>query len=296
MIARLFYQAYRFRVDSASMAFNEGVAINEDMIMNRQVCSTELGRQLLLVVLLLGAAMVSRAEPAMEPRLSTTSQGKSIQRGSVGDGLITHDEYEAFIRVGVREKPVRATAPRKLASSKNQNHSSHTPNTEFWFYDVDVELFSDFDNDGYFYGIDLWFDIDTVYSEAEVYAVIYLSYEYGPWNEYAATEDFTIHGASGADDYVIETELISGYETGSYDILIDVFDVYDGTLVATIGPEDSSELSLLPLEDSNRDAVGQTVIIVNSSGGGSVGWLLLLVLTAGCLISRLCCVYGRGRD
>ena len=160
-----------------------------------------------------------------------------------------------------------------------------TPNTEFWFYDVDVELFSDFDQDGYYYGIDLWFDADTIYSVADVYAVIYLSFEYGPWNEYAVTEDFTLFGAAASDEYVIETELIAGYETGSYDILIELFDAYDGSFVADIGPEYSSELSLLPLEDAGRDAVTETRIVVNSGGGGSPGWLLLLALNAICLIS-----------
>ncbi|MCH7829798.1 MAG: choice-of-anchor H family protein, partial [Proteobacteria bacterium] len=135
-------------------------------------------------------------------------------------------------------------------------------------------------------GIDLWFDADTIYSVADVYAVIYLSYEYGPWNEYAVTEDFTLFGTSGSDDYVIETELISGYETGSYDILIELFDAYDGSFVADIGPDFSSELSLLPLEDAGRDAVGEPRIVVNSGGGGSPGWPLLLALTVVCLINK----------
>ena len=41
-----------------------------------------------------------------------------------------------------------------------------------------------------------------------MFAVIFLSYEFGPWEEYAVTEDFTIFGSSGTDDYVIVTDTL----------------------------------------------------------------------------------------
>jgi hypothetical protein len=150
----------------------------------------------------------------------------------------------------------------------------------FWFYDVDVSLFSDFDRDGYFFGLDILFDADTHYAVADVYAVLYLSYEYGPWNEYAATNDFTLFGTSGTDDYTVETELVSGYPTGSYDILIELYDADTNAWLASIGPEEAVDLSYLPLEDSTRDAgTGETQVVVNS-GGGSAGLLLLFGLLA----------------
>lgn len=247
--------------------------------------SVRLISQLLIGVLLFAGVSASRAELDTELRLSTTSQGGDIQRGGIGGGLISHDEYEALVTSGNRNKPDRSMAQQKLADGALTDPRSQSPNTDFWFYDVDVQLYSDFDNDGYYYGIDLWFDADTVYSAADVYAVIYLSYEYGPWNEYAVTEDFTLFGTAASDDYVIETELIAGYATGNYDILIELFDAYDGTFVADIGPDYSSELSLLPLEDAGRDAVGETRIVVNSGGGGSPGWPLLFTLIVGCALA-----------
>lgn len=138
-----------------------------------------------------------------------------------------------------------------------------------------MQLYSDLDRDGYYVGIDLLFDADTSYAVADVYAVIYLSYEFGPWNEYVSTEDFTIFGASSGDEYIVDTELVSGYPTGDYDILIELFDAYDGTFLASFGPEDSSELSYLPLEDIGRDTPPGNVVVVNE-GGGSVSWYLLL--------------------
>jgi hypothetical protein len=105
--------------------------------------------------------------------------------------------------------------------------------------------------------------------------VIYLSYEFGPWNEYVTTQDFTIFGASGEDEYIVDTELVSGYPTGDYDILIELFDAYDGTFLASFGPDDTSELSYLPLEDIGRDTPRSTTVVV-TQGGGSLGWFLLL--------------------
>ncbi|MBT8107551.1 MAG: choice-of-anchor H family protein [Gammaproteobacteria bacterium] len=219
---------------------------------------------------------VGLADTETETRQSLTSEGHGIERGHVGDGKTTYNEHE----------PLQMTDGGKVrertASKAGSGSTAQSANPGFWFYTADVELFNDFDRDGYYFGIDLLFDADTAYSVADVYAVIYLSYEYGPWNEYAATEDFTLLGSSGSDEYIVETELVSGYLTGNYDILIELYDAWDDTFLASFGPEDTSELSILPLEDSTRDAVstGGTQVVVNSGGGGSFGWLLLLGLLA----------------
>lgn len=222
--------------------------------------------------LMAGAAVVC-AEESPEQRLNTTSQGQTIQRGSVGGGTISHDEFEPLVTVGDRKSSSRASGQQKLSAGQSQ--STHD---DFWFYDVDVELFADLDRDGYYRGIDLTFDADTYFSVADVYAVIYLSYEYGPWNEFVVTEDFTIFGASGGDEYFVESELVSGYPTGDYDILIELFDAYDGNFVASIGPDETSELSFLPLEDAGRDTPFGTTVIVNHGGGGSFSWFALMAL------------------
>ena len=227
------------------------------------------------IVFLLLFAAVGMAET--DTRQSLTSQGQGITRGSVGDGNVTFDEH-APLRTAPSSGEARKTPERRAASGVIS--SIGDPN--FWFYDADVVLFNDLDRDGYYFGIDLEFDADTNYAVADVYAVLYLSYEYGPWEEYAETDDFTLWGASAADSYIVETELVSGYATGDYDILIERYDAYDSADLASFGPEDTSELAILPLEDSTRDtpAAGQTQVVVNSGGGGSLGWLLLSALFA----------------
>ena len=174
------------------------------------------------------------------------------------------------------------------AAAKSGQQASQSANQDFWFYSADIILFGDADLDGFYSGIDLLFDADTVYSEADVYAVAYLSYEGGAWEEYAVTDTFTIFGASDGDDYSIVTDLVSGYPTGSYDVLIELFDAYNDDFLAFIGPEDTSELSFLPLEDIARDTPPETttVVINNEHGGGSTGLLSLFGLVLLVLLAR----------
>ena len=186
----------------------------------------------------------------------------------------SRDEHGTSVSNGERRDKTKSDAQSKTSSGVGTS-----PNTDFWFYMADVELYGDSDRDGYYSGIDLLFDVDTYYSLADIYAVAYLSYEGGPWEEYAVTEDFTIFGSSGTDDYVIVTDLVSGYPLGDYDILIEVFDADTSEFLAFFGPEDTSELAFLPLEDMDRDApVTETRITVNSGGGGASDLFLLMLL------------------
>lgn len=158
---------------------------------------------------------------------------------------------------------------------------------DVWFHDADVVLFGDDDRDGYYYGIDLLFDADTIYEEIDVYAVTYLSFEGGPWNEYAVTSDFVLAGATSDDEYVVVTELETGYPSGEYDLLIELYDAFDGSFLAGFGPEDTSALSYLPLEDFQRDApVIDEVIVVSHGGGHALGLTPLLLAPLARLLRR----------
>lgn len=239
-----------------------------------------LGLSLILISLSVGTQAASSADQAT--RKSVTSQGLVSKGGAGADTRPSADEHAALSVSGSRSKPMRAGGQQKLSAN-----DAASPNTDFWIYSADVQLFADVDNDGYFAGIDLLFDADTYYDVADVYAVLYLSYEYGPWNEYAETDTFTIFGAAAGDEYVVETDLVEGYPTGSYDILIELYDAYDDTFVASLGPEDTAELAILPLEDIGRDTpAGTTQIVVNQGGGGSLGWLMIVALLGATLVLR----------
>lgn len=207
-----------------------------------------------------------------QTRLSISKQTTKAARDNNVAAKVSTDEFGALVTSGSRQTGKRSQLPSKTGAVR-----SAAADSNFWFYSADIVLFNDHDQDGHFHGIDLLFDADTYYAEADVYAVAYLSLADGPWNEYFATDNFTLFGASADDDFNIVTELVSGYPTGSYDLLIELFDAYDDSYLASFGPADSSALAFLPLEDADRDIPYETTVVV-TEGGGSLGWLTLLAL------------------
>ncbi len=246
-------------------------------------------RSFMWTALMLLAGSMSAFANEVGPRITVTTQGPTARLAAGDVVLASRDEFDALVTSGTRGKT--AVDPGQQKASRN---SAASVNIEFWFYDAYTELYADSDRDGYYSGIVLTFDADTVWTAADVFAVVYLSYEYGPWNEYAETDVFTIFGSSALDEYTIETDLVAGYPPGDYDVLIELYDAYDGALVASIGPEESPDLALLPLEDAGYDAPVDDVthIVVNTGGGGSVGVPLLLLLAAAAWRLRRCGISG----
>jgi hypothetical protein len=250
---------------------------------NRPVIALLAGAALLIAISATTSAAATDEDDAKRVTLSKHYQGDGRENAVAIKE--SRDEYGELSVAGTRAGKNRSGANTKTASGE-----ASSPNVDFWFYLADVDLYADDDRDGYYSGVDLLFDVDTYYSVADIYAVAYLSFEGGPWEEYAVTEDFTIFGSSGTDDYVIVTDLVSGYPTGDYDILVEIFDADTNDFLAFIGPEDTSDLAFLPLEDMERDAPfrGDTRVTVNQGGGGSFGWptLLLLAFFAGFAVRR----------
>ena len=235
----------------------------------------DIAATILLLLLLSGAVLATPTAASAEERVSTSRQIIKGGRDSPTQTIQTTEEHAALVTTGDRDKTQTRGGFSKFGADSAQSSSG---SYDFWFYDVDVVLFDDVDRDGFHTGIDLLFDVDTSYISADIYAVMYLSYEGGPWNEYAATGDFTVYGTSGTDEYVVVTELESGYPTGSYDLLIEIFDAWDGSYLGSFGPADTSELAYLPLEDFNRDApvvvVERRTTVSRGGGGAADGWLL----------------------
>lgn len=226
-----------------------------------------------IYLVLLGVLGIATAVAETTDRVSNSSHYSDGGRVRTQAPRESTDVYAPLETDGPRTKSPGVLAYSKTGSSAT---ASQAASPDVWFYSADIILFGDDDIDGYYFGIDLLFDADTAWSAFDVYAVTYLSFEGGPWNEYAVTEDFTIFGSSGSDEYVLVTELMSGYPTGDYDLLIELFDTFDGAFLASYGPEETSALSFLPLEDFHRDAPVQEVVIIESHGGGGSldGWLL----------------------
>ncbi len=154
-------------------------------------------------------------------------------------------------------------------------------------YDASTTLISDFDDDGFYHRFSVGIDADTVSSTSWVYAELYLSYEGGPWNYYASSDEFHIHGDSELDIYVVETELAEGFPAGYYDIRIELYDAEYGDWLLSYGPYDDASLSALPLEDSVYDDVyyssGYTTEVVVAGHGGIDLWLIAAFSLVGLL-------------
>jgi len=257
------------------------------------------------VAMSVSAVVLAAPEPgdtgaAEEKRSSISLHRVRGGRDNPTESRETTEDYGPLVTTGDRSKPgtgAKLSKPGVADSPVLEGGVTQSASLDFWFYEADVILYNDDDNDGFYHGIDLLFDVDTNFAAADIYAVLYLSYEGGPWNEYAVTEDYTIFGTSGSDEYVLETELMSGYLTGSYDLLIEVFDAFDSTFLTSFGPVDTSELAYLPLEDYNRDAPVEVVVVHNHhGGGGSLDQWFLSALVLLLMISAVRKIWRRRND
>lgn len=188
-------------------------------------------------------------------------------------------EKTVTIREGVSGSPLGASRQASAGSPRTLQvqEKASTAADDYEFIEVDIFLDRDDDNDGFFHRITLDFDADTVFVESDVYATIFLSFEGGPWEELVTTLTFTLTGASANDRYVVETDLETGYFTGDYDALIELYEADTGFFVAELGPAQTTAVTVLPLEDRERDDPG--ILIVSDGGGGSAGFGLLALLS-----------------
>lgn len=147
-------------------------------------------------------------------------------------------------------------------------------NHEFWIFDAWVEFYSDNDRDGYFNHFSVEFDADTEYNSAEVYARLYLGKD-EIFKEYHTTSTFNIFSANSNDSFVVESELLNGFPSAEYEVLIELYDAYTDELVAVFDGNDDADLYLLSLESIEYEST--QVIVVREHGGSVSLWGLLLL-------------------
>ena len=167
-------------------------------------------------------------------------------------------------------------AKQKAASISKLRPQNQNLNIDFTIYDAWVTYLTDLDFDGYYSRFSVEFDADSVFTQADVYARLYLS-RGDVFEEYHTTGVFTIFGDSSDDSLVVDSELLSGFPTGDYEMLIELYDAFDDSLVATIDGVSDADLSFLALESQNYETQ-EPVIIVTEEGGGSFGYLMLLLI------------------
>jgi hypothetical protein len=153
---------------------------------------------------------------------------------------------------------------------------------EFWIFDAWVEFYSDNDRDGYFNHFSVEFDADTEYSSAEVYARLYLGKDQ-VFKEYHTTSNFSIFSDNSDDSFVVESELLNGFSSAEYEVLIELYDAYSNQLVAVYDGNNDADLYLLSLESKEFET--PQIIVVREHGGSVSLWGLLLLPLM--LITRL---------
>ena len=161
--------------------------------------------------------------------------------------------------------------------------ANHGPVAEFEIFDAWVELSGDIDHDGFFHRIKTTFDADVNTPAETVYAKLYLSYEGGPWQQYADSDLYGIFYDSVDDSYEVVGELIEGYPPGYYEVLIELHSFYHPGVVASRMVSFDEEGYSITLEDLSFDEVYvqeevyyEPDYIVSS---GSFSWAGILMLS-----------------
>lgn len=238
---------------------------------------TSLLPSLAIASFVLGAGIDVAAQTAAAPEERVTRSASGHAREHAADELRDPTTF----RLQRRDLDEITVKPRVDRSGKGLQSLQATYG-DSWIYDATTDLFTDRDRDGYFTFLRVRLDADTIFTRTWVYAEIYVSADGVAWEHLYSTQDFSIEGTSPDDDYEVETELVSGYSTGQYDVLIELYDADTGELVDEYGPnENPTDFELLPLEDSGRDGAILTlppITYTDDGGGGAFSWLGVLGL------------------
>lgn len=168
----------------------------------------------------------------------------------------------------------------KSAKSLITQQSTNDYYADFAIYSATSFLEDDFDGDGFYQTFSVVFDAD-IYSYSakqwgEVYALLYLSKNGGPWVHYYTTDSFIIDGESDSDEYEVITTFLSGYSTDYYDVLIDLYQMGYNDVVASYSSDDNNALYALTLESADYDE--PYIEVVEVYGGGSFSIISLFIL------------------
>ncbi|MEZ5505865.1 MAG: choice-of-anchor H family protein [Gammaproteobacteria bacterium] len=120
-------------------------------------------------------------------------------------------------------------------------------------YDLWIDFQRDNDGDGFYQQFEIFFDIDSRYSNTRIYVTGQL--DNGATTPLFRTDPFTVNGATGSDTYSATVLLTDGYPSTDYALTLRVYDAQTNALMLTISPNQYPRLNQLFLEDAERDAV-----------------------------------------
>ena len=151
-------------------------------------------------------------------------------------------------------------SPEELAASAalalQTTQFRHRPDLVFnetWVAEIGTLLTRDLDNDGYFTGFSLSIDVDTYFTNQDVYLALFTRDSSGAESPLHRTRNFSIYGNALTDEYEIDIDLVSSYPADTYDLIIDVHDARDDRILDSIDNRQFSNLRSLPLESEDLD-------------------------------------------
>jgi len=223
----------------------------------------------------------------MKKVLTPSLEDKNYRQGNI---LLTKDKSLALIGAESITRESKAQAKHNktqkltaLKSKAQQTLKTSNYHHSFSIYNAESYLLDDYDGDGYYQTFSVVFDADlhSIYADdsAEVYADMYLSKNGGPWIYYYTTESFVIEGDSELDEYEVITTLHQGYDTDTYDVLIDLYELGYEDLVASYSSDDNNALYALPLESAEVDVEYVVEVYDDYAGSMSVLGLFLVLIT-----------------
>lgn len=269
--------------------------------MSQLICQS---KRLPLFVLLLGVLLPAAVAAENLGQIRSTSAGYKIEKelnsNARVDAELTLQQQDLLKRLSFentnkipdkksREQVIQSHIDNAL-KGESQRQVSASPALyansvyrDFYIYDAYSRLFVDNDYDGFYQTFSVTFDADVsgayINETANVFAELYLSRNGGPWEHYYTTDIFNIFGDATDDDYEVLTTLESGFTTDHYDVLIDLYEVGYGDVVATVSSNDFDSLYALPLESSYWD---DEYIVIETEHGGSMSlWGILVLLALG---------------
>jgi hypothetical protein len=163
--------------------------------------------------------------------------------------------------------PAPLTLSKKAPLLRESARSDDDP--DFWIYDSFVTLTEDLDYDGYYSSFRLEFDVDTVYLSAPIYAVIYTSTS-DVFTPFYTTEVYNINGDSTQDAIIVENQLVTGFPSNDYELMVMIYDAETDEVVAVTDGTDDADLAILSLESEDYEYV-ETVEVVVIEHGGALG-------------------------
>ncbi|MDH5353052.1 MAG: choice-of-anchor H family protein [Gammaproteobacteria bacterium] len=204
--------------------------------------------------------------------LVSRSVGKLVE----DDSIVLREEVKS------QELVTSTASDTSIVEDDTLSRTANRYDQYFTIYQGDVDLLSDLDRDGFHHALNVSFDVDVDYDGATVYAKLYLSREGGPWIQYHTTGLFNIFENNASDTYEVTTELIDGYFTGYYAVLVEIYSLNHAGMVASEILDHHNLGKDVMLEDLGRDEVlyyEEVEVTTVTYGVGSFSlfiWLLLV--------------------